>query len=152
MRDLEKLKIINSFFGFISASSICGFIFYILANSERYARYEDLVVGFGLIFFICAILTIVIVLKYSSILVDTTYDNYNEAVYKGLKSGNFLGLIALSIVNVILFNPFFPIPSFFEIDTYDGIFNKAYSVMASSLVLSSFLYYTTRQQIKEIIY
>lgn len=152
MTSTEKLKIISTFMAFVSAASVCGFVFYCLVQGESYERYKNIVVGFGLIFFICAIITLFIAIKLSSLISYVTYDDYGESVSHGVKSGNHLGLLALSIFNLILFNPFYPIPSLFEVDTYDGIFNKAYSLMLGALVLSSFLYYTTKQQLKEILH
>lgn len=150
MSSIEKYKIINSFMGFMSASSVCGFIFYCMAQGERFERYQPLVVGFGLIYFIGSIITLFIILKCQSILNYKTTDEHGNLVLEGLKSGNHLGLIGLSILNIILFNPFYPVPSFFENDTYDGIYNDAYSFMGAILIISSYIYYTSKQQIKII--
>lgn len=136
--------------GFNSASSICGFIFYCLAQGERFERYKPLVVGFGLIYFISAIITLFIIFKCSYVIENKSIDENGIVIKEGLRSSSFLGLLCISIINIVLFNPFFPIPSLFEYDTYDGILNKGYVFMGAILVLNSYLYYVSKQQIKAL--
>lgn len=150
MRDFEKRQYINSYLGFIGAASICGFIFYALVNLESYYKYETIVDGFGIIFFISGLLTLFLVLKFGNVLREAYKDRFDNDQYIGLKTENYFGLLILSLISIVLFNPFISIPQIFDSSKSADGSNQGYLFMAGFLVLNAFFYYSSRQQIKEI--
>lgn len=150
MLDSEKITLINSYLAFVCGASICGFIFYGLANTENYYQYKFLVDGFGLIFWITGLITIFLLFKFGGILKQTYKDKYDVERELGLKNENYIGLLLISLVSVFLFNPFISIPERFEDSrTIDGS-NQGYMLMAFLLLLNIVLSYYSRQQIKKI--
>lgn len=151
MTEYEKRKLINSFFAFVCSACICGFVFYAIAGTESFFRFRPLVIGFGSIFFITSLITIFTVYKYGDLLTYRYLDKREFEQEKGITAGSFFGLIGVSIINLIVFNPFYPIPEFFQQEFDDYSYNQGYSVIASMLVLTSILFYFSRQQLKELI-
>ena len=150
MTSNEIRKIINSFFAFVSAACICGFIFYAIAGTESFYKYKTLVIGFGLIFFISSLITIFTVYKYSNLLIFRYLDDREFEREKGITTGSYFGLIGVSVLNLIVFNPFYPLPEIFQQGLDDDSYNQGYSLIVGMLIVTSLLFYFSRQQLKEL--
>lgn len=151
MTKTEIRKIINSFFAFVCAACICGFIFYAIAGTESFDRYKPLVIGFGLIFFISSLLSIFAVYKYSELLTYRYLDERDIEREKGVTSVNFIGLIGVSILNLVAFNPFYPLPEIFQNEMDDYSYNQGYSIIVGMLFVTATIFYYSRKQLKELI-
>ncbi|HGW3827291.1 TPA: hypothetical protein ACNICD_003080 [Acinetobacter baumannii] len=148
MRPIEIIKVVNSFLSFTCSAFIIGFFFYSFVGTESYYKYKDIIDFYNLFAFLINLVLLIIVFKYGNLLSERTFDFLENEKIEGLKSGNYIGLLLLSVFNILLFNPIFSFSEYF--DKGGDNLNVAYLAMSCSLFLGAVLLYTSRQQIKKL--
>lgn len=108
----------------------------------------EIINAFNIFIFLLNLAVLTILFKYSNLLTKHTLDFFENDKTIGLQSGNHIGLLFLSVFNILLFNPIFLFAEHF--DKGEDILNFAYLAMSCSLVLGAVLLYTSRQQIKSL--
>lgn len=148
MSDSDKRRLINSFFSFSCSAFVIGIIFYAYIGSENYYRYESVVNFFTFFFFVLNSFILFTVYQYNSILSKKSFDYFDNEETKGLQAGNTIGLLFLSLVNLVLFNPVFSLIEYFN--KGGDVTNSATLLMTGSLFMGVVLLYTSRKQIKSL--
>ena len=148
MRDSDKRRLISSFFSFACSAFVIGVFFYTFINSENYYRYEPIVNYFTFFFFALNGLILFTVYKYNFILSKRDFDFFENEITKGLQAGNTIGLLLLSIVNLVLFNPIFSLIEY--LNKGDDVTNSAILLINCSLFMGAFLLHSSRKQIQSL--